>query len=251
MACLYYDKSGRDLDNIFLVTNSMVGQLGFVDLQFVDIGNKYTDETTLNYPIGFVAANGLDIGYLRGDHLAVPGWAAHDLSGEFYYSESWSPGGEGYSAGYGCNGTRGNWTFIPRATEFLPHHSYTVVVQQLLYTYSGDSSGCAYGIHGDEREYFLSCNSSHGASGGRCGNRHGQYGWDKPCHIWELELPFTNTESYSWQVEYSQCWDGSVFWEMRAKIVNKTNQKESDWWYSDQWRNNDVHRYGSPPQPSE
>lgn len=64
MTCGYQNSAGTDLDNIFAVTNSNAGALGFQCSNDQDLGNRYPSGS-LGYSVGFQNSAGTDIGYLR------------------------------------------------------------------------------------------------------------------------------------------------------------------------------------------
>lgn len=64
MTCGYLNSAGTDLDNIFAVTNSNAGALGFRCSNDQDLGNRYPSGS-LGYSVGFLNSAGTDIGYLR------------------------------------------------------------------------------------------------------------------------------------------------------------------------------------------
>jgi hypothetical protein len=72
MASNYYTDSGTDLDNIFSVTNSNAGALGFKVADGQDLGNRYP-AGSLGREVGFKIDNGTDIGYLRGASVSISG----------------------------------------------------------------------------------------------------------------------------------------------------------------------------------
>lgn len=57
--------NGTDLDNLFYTDNGNAGALGFKVNGGTDLGNRYTNASTLNSAVGF-RYQGKDIGYLRG-----------------------------------------------------------------------------------------------------------------------------------------------------------------------------------------
>lgn len=79
MTCGYLNSAGTDLDNIFKVSNTNVGALGFIASDGKDLGNRFTGETKLGYAVGYVNNAGTDIGYLRGAANA-PSVSSHSLA---------------------------------------------------------------------------------------------------------------------------------------------------------------------------
>lgn len=64
MTCNFLNNAGQDLDNLFAISNSNAGNLGFVTVDGQDLGNRYPNGS-LNYAVGYQTSNGTDIGYLR------------------------------------------------------------------------------------------------------------------------------------------------------------------------------------------
>lgn len=70
MASNYRNSAGTDLDNLFRVTNSNAGAIGFIESGGQDLGNRYPTGS-LGYNVGYKNSAGTDIGYLRSNDFAT------------------------------------------------------------------------------------------------------------------------------------------------------------------------------------
>lgn len=68
MTCGFQNSAGTDLDNIFAVTNSNAGALGFQCSNGQDLGNRYASGS-LGISVGFQNSAGTDIGFLRSNKV--------------------------------------------------------------------------------------------------------------------------------------------------------------------------------------
>ena len=66
MTSNYRNSEGTDLDNLFRVTNSNLGAIGFKTSNGADLGNRYSSGS-LGYNVGLKNSAGTDLGYLRGN----------------------------------------------------------------------------------------------------------------------------------------------------------------------------------------
>lgn len=66
----FQNSAGVDLDNIFAVTNSNDGALGFVTNDNQDIGNRYP-LGSVGFEVGYKDSTGTDIGFLRAKSFAI------------------------------------------------------------------------------------------------------------------------------------------------------------------------------------
>ena len=93
MTCGYQNSAGTDLDNLFYINNGNAGALGFLVSNGQDLGNRYSNLSTLGYSVGYKNSAGTDLGYLRGS-ISSPAtvsisqaYGISNQSAGFYYSE--------------------------------------------------------------------------------------------------------------------------------------------------------------------
>lgn len=99
MASNYKNSAGTDLDNLFYTSNTNAGAVKFLQADSKDLGNKYTNLSTLGYAVGYKNSAGTDLGNLRGaTHITKPTGTISidssnykmgrysDYDGESYYS---------------------------------------------------------------------------------------------------------------------------------------------------------------------
>ena len=66
MASGFLNSAGTDLDSLFYTDNGNAGAIGFRVSGGQDLGDRYTDASTLGYNVGYKNSAGTDLGYLRG-----------------------------------------------------------------------------------------------------------------------------------------------------------------------------------------
>ena len=54
MSVNYFNSAGTDLDNLFYTNNGNAGAVGFIEASGQDLGNRYTNASTLGYAVGLV-----------------------------------------------------------------------------------------------------------------------------------------------------------------------------------------------------
>lgn len=173
MTCGFRNPAGTDLDSLFYINNGNAGALGFQCSNGQDLGNRYTNGSTLGYSVGFRNSAGTDLGYLRGNFnpatqlgIYKPSGYAFDVginlstsgTNEYYctktcYDESGSYccGSEGYSRyvknasqwtnWWNSHGTGGCVKVDGRTTDAIfrnIHSSYNRSV--CIYAYSPNSN---------------------------------------------------------------------------------------------------------------
>lgn len=79
MASNFFNSSGTDLDNLFQITNSNAGTLGYVCSNGEDLGNRYPTGS-LGTTIGYYSSAGTDIGYIRTKEVAPTGTVSLTVS---------------------------------------------------------------------------------------------------------------------------------------------------------------------------
>ena len=88
MATNFTNSAGTDLDSLFYTDNGNGGAIGLLTSNSVDLGNKYTNKSTLGYNVGYANSAGTDIGYLRGSMTAPEGTIT--LTRNSISSNNWS-----------------------------------------------------------------------------------------------------------------------------------------------------------------
>lgn len=258
MTCGFRTSAGTDLDDLFLTTGQNAGAVGFRQSDGLDVGNKYTDETILGYSVGYRNSAGTDIGYLRGREFSQPRWGDTGLANVFFGQNSVrttcrEESGDDYWE-YECDDCRSTYVLAviaPTLANYQSGQSYTLVVDQVLWTTTGDSKGGAcYGffpsmvqggsldltnssaVEPEVRYPFYSSNS-HDATN-LTGNRHNQSDLDKEESRWRVETPFIQGEENRFRVYWGRCWTASnTKWQCRYLIRNEANGKDTGWFYSD------------------
>lgn len=81
----FQNSAGVDLDNIFAVTNSNDGALGFVTNDNQDIGNRYP-LGSVGFEVGYKDSTGTDIGFLRAKSFAIT--YSNDGNGTYGFSQN-------------------------------------------------------------------------------------------------------------------------------------------------------------------
>lgn len=260
MTCGFRTAAGADLDTLFLSSYQNAGAVGFRQADGVDLGNKYTHETVLGYSVGYKNAAGTDLGYLRGNAYAQPIFATtgvKNLIFQQYYVEEHDPGDDATSPStYYTDKT----TFVigqvaPTLANYQASQSYTLIMDQLLWTTSGDSKGGAcYGyfptdsdmtqamlnvlkrdaVSPEVRYEFLTPND-HDATH-LTGNRHNTNNFEAENGRFRIQTPFVQGRTYGFRVWWGQIWKiYDTKWKCRYQIINNVNGKSTGWFVSQEY----------------
>jgi len=107
MTCGYKNSAGTDLDSLFYISNGNAGPVGFQISNGQDLGNRYSNLSTLGYSVGYKNSAGTDLGYLRGSIVSPSSvsvsqtYGMSNQSAGFFYSDH-SDGESSYTS---CDGS--------------------------------------------------------------------------------------------------------------------------------------------------
>ena len=261
MTCGFRTAAGADLDTQFLITYQNAGAVGFRQSDGVDLGNKYTHETVLGYSVGYRNAAGTDLGYLRGREYAQPRWATTGVRNlifqQYYEYETVDTGGDGDNS---YTVMVDETTFVigsiaPTLANYQASQSYTLIMDNLLWTTSGDSKGGAcYGffpLNSDmsqamlnvlkstavdpEVRYDFPTPNNHDATH-LTGNRHNTNNFEAVNGRFRIETPFVQGRVYGFRIWWGRAWKTSdTKWKCRYLVRNNSNNKDTGWFYSEEY----------------